>query len=235
MSPRFFTAGLLGGVALALLATVGSASAAVVVTFQEVQNRSDPMPAIPFTLLNLGTNATPDTFVSSASGSAGGISYSFSGGSSGLYAGGVSGIAASPYGDSNHYTNYFSAEGSGGTVTLNYSSNQTSLSMVWGTVDSGDTRNLLITAGGNSISGTEINTLCGNCITSDGNQELYLTVTGLNPFKTVTFSDANANAFEFNVAAVPEPATWGMMILGFMGVGFMAYRRKSSGQSFRLA
>jgi hypothetical protein len=28
-------------------------------------------------------------------------------------------------------------------------------------------------------------------------------------------------------AAVPEPSTWAMMILGFAGVGFMAYRRKS--------
>jgi hypothetical protein len=28
-------------------------------------------------------------------------------------------------------------------------------------------------------------------------------------------------------AAVPEPSTWAMMILGFLGVGFMAYRRKS--------
>jgi hypothetical protein len=30
-----------------------------------------------------------------------------------------------------------------------------------------------------------------------------------------------------DVAAVPEPSTWAMMILGFAGVGFMAYRRKS--------
>jgi len=30
-----------------------------------------------------------------------------------------------------------------------------------------------------------------------------------------------------SVAAVPEPSTWAMMILGFAGVGFMAYRRKS--------
>jgi hypothetical protein len=29
------------------------------------------------------------------------------------------------------------------------------------------------------------------------------------------------------VSAVPEPSTWAMMILGFAGVGFMAYRRKS--------
>jgi PEP-CTERM motif len=30
------------------------------------------------------------------------------------------------------------------------------------------------------------------------------------------------------VAAVPEPSTWAMMLLGFAGVGFMAYRRKSN-------
>jgi hypothetical protein len=29
-----------------------------------------------------------------------------------------------------------------------------------------------------------------------------------------------------NVTAVPEPSTWAMMILGFAGVGFVAYRRK---------
>ncbi len=28
-------------------------------------------------------------------------------------------------------------------------------------------------------------------------------------------------------SAVPEPSTWAMMVLGFTGVGFMAYRRKS--------
>ena len=35
-------------------------------------------------------------------------------------------------------------------------------------------------------------------------------------------------------SAVPEPSTWAMMILGFMGVGFVAYRRKNN-HSFRLA
>ncbi|WP_196232408.1 PEPxxWA-CTERM sorting domain-containing protein [Bradyrhizobium japonicum] len=29
------------------------------------------------------------------------------------------------------------------------------------------------------------------------------------------------------VTAVPEPSTWAMMILGFAGVGFLAYRRRS--------
>jgi hypothetical protein len=30
------------------------------------------------------------------------------------------------------------------------------------------------------------------------------------------------------VSGVPEPSTWAMMILGFAGVGFMAYRRRKS-------
>ena len=30
-------------------------------------------------------------------------------------------------------------------------------------------------------------------------------------------------------AAVPEPSTWAMIILGFAGVGFLAYRRKQEG------
>ena len=29
------------------------------------------------------------------------------------------------------------------------------------------------------------------------------------------------------VTAVPEPSTWAMLLLGFAGIGFMAYRRKS--------
>jgi hypothetical protein len=35
-------------------------------------------------------------------------------------------------------------------------------------------------------------------------------------------------------AAVPEPATWAMMILGFFGVGLMAYRRNGK-HAFRFA
>jgi hypothetical protein len=39
----------------------------------------------------------------------------------------------------------------------------------------------------------------------------------------------NHTAGEFTIAAaVPEPSTWAMMILGFCGLGFMTYRRKAS-------
>jgi hypothetical protein len=45
-----------------------------------------------------------------------------------------------------------------------------------------------------------------------------LLVDGNGHFSTTTFD---------TVAAVPEPSTWAMMILGFAGIGFMAYRRKN--------
>jgi PEP-CTERM motif len=41
-------------------------------------------------------------------------------------------------------------------------------------------------------------------------------------------TDGHADSLTVNIAAVPEPSTWAMMILGFAGVGFMAYRRKAN-------
>ena len=37
------------------------------------------------------------------------------------------------------------------------------------------------------------------------------------------------------VGAVPEPSTWAMMLLGFAGIGFMAYRRSRKDQGLALA
>jgi hypothetical protein len=49
----------------------------------------------------------------------------------------------------------------------------------------------------------------------------------------------NANAYTLvfspgikNVDAVPEPSTWAMVILGFCGLGWLAYRRNGSTQRF---
>ncbi len=60
----------------------------------------------------------------------------------------------------------------------------------------------------------------------------YLEVTGFAPVAaTVLFSGVATTI----APAVPEPSTWTMMILGFFGVGFMAYRRKSAGKALRFA
>jgi hypothetical protein len=65
----------------------------------------------------------------------------------------------------------------------------------------------------------------------------------LDPF-TGTFPNGNNNFdltatvslsnHESNISSIPEASTWAMMLLGFAGVGFVAYRRKN-GHAFRLA
>ena len=57
---------------------------------------------------------------------------------------------------------------------------------------------------------------------------------------TLTFISTTGDAYgaaldNVSVTPVPEASTWAMMILGFLGVGFVAYRRKSSAPSLRVA
>ena len=68
-------------------------------------------------------------------------------------------------------------------------------------------------------------------------------VSDSNPFSMTIWAQANLTPGatllnrgqgEVKVAAVPEPATWAMMVLGFFGVGFMAYRRRDQNTAFRL-
>jgi hypothetical protein len=47
------------------------------------------------------------------------------------------------------------------------------------------------------------------------------------------FSD-NTQYVTAQISAVPEPSTWAMMILGFAGVGLLAYRRRGQGHGLRL-
>ncbi len=41
-------------------------------------------------------------------------------------------------------------------------------------------------------------------------------------------SDISIGLDKISISAVPEPSTWAMIVLGFFGVGFMAYRKKSN-------
>jgi hypothetical protein len=46
-----------------------------------------------------------------------------------------------------------------------------------------------------------------------------------SPVGTEIFAANNLNGTF--TTAVPEPSTWAMLLLGFAGIGFMAYRRKT--------
>ena len=62
-------------------------------------------------------------------------------------------------------------------------------------------------------------------------QEIF----GIDPATGTPWIGDAANATDLSdlfvadaiAGAVPEPSTWAMMLLGFAGIGFMAYRRKS--------
>jgi hypothetical protein len=53
-------------------------------------------------------------------------------------------------------------------------------------------------------------------------------------FNGATLGQGSLNVEAPFVAAVPESSTWAMMLLGFLGVGLMAYRRKHNRPALRL-
>jgi hypothetical protein len=59
--------------------------------------------------------------------------------------------------------------------------------------------------------------------------QLFLGSTAAPTLLTGSFSLSNGSDISdmLTVTAIPEPSTWAMMILGFVGVSFMAYRRRN--------
>jgi hypothetical protein len=78
-------------------------------------------------------------------------------------------------------------------------------------------------------------------ITPVGNNYQFYSLTFTNVSGQVAFTDLGPSNQQgdlldsVSVSAVPETSTWAMMVLGFAGVGFMAYRRKNKMTAFRFA
>jgi len=103
------------------------------------------------------------------------------------------------------------------------------------------------TTGGESwqVFGTnDVHGKTGYVSVATGHDELDHTLSGPNANYLFYYFDRVHHAYDGGdnvllasidaVAPVPEPTTWAMMILGFAGIGFMAYRRKQLGRAFRL-
>jgi hypothetical protein len=71
----------------------------------------------------------------------------------------------------------------------------------------------------------------GDIVLGPGTYYLALQNAAVDPTSSATVywveNGAGAESFQILGSAVPEPATWAMMILGFCGLGFIAYRRNS--------
>jgi hypothetical protein len=71
----------------------------------------------------------------------------------------------------------------------------------------------------------------GDIVLGPGTYYLALQNAAVDPTGSGTVywaeNGAGSESFQILGSAVPEPATWAMTILGFCGLGFMAYHRKS--------
>jgi hypothetical protein len=90
----------------------------------------------------------------------------------------------------------------------------------------GASGNVLQTSGGDLLYGTFLDTKGGNFQFSELNLTGQLINTG-GHIQFVSGSTLTYHTPNLTEGGVPEPSTWAMMILGFAGIGFMAYRRKS--------
>lgn len=152
----------------------------------------------------------------------------------------VSGVSAQPFGSTGKFWTVGPTDGSPGDMNLSSFGDIFSLSFIWGSVDTYNTLEFL-DASDNilaSFTGSQIyNPANGNQTDPNLNPLVRFNLSGpeMSSFTTLRLR-STSNAFEtdnFAINAVPEPATWAMMLLGFGLVGFgMRRRREFASPSF---
>jgi hypothetical protein len=159
----------------------------------------------------------------------------------GVTTGTTSGVAAAPFLNPSpgfvDTTQYLAVTG---IETVTFAKPVTEFGLYWGSVDSYN--HISFNNNPGSYSGSDVSPLLHNGAQTNLSSNGYVLFTGLNPFTVVTLSSGGASFEVDNLQAnlvgappVPETSTWLMMILGFLGVGFVAYRRKTNTMNFRIA
>ena len=135
------------------------------------------------------------------------------------------GLYATPYGDA---SNYMAVLG-GGSETIAYSAPRNCFGLYWGSVD---TYNDLFFYSGTSLVATVTGPDVAPPMHADGGQTSYASngyvlISQLPSFDSVVVY-SGGYSFEFdNVAAgAPEPSTWAMLGIGFLGLATLAVRRR---------
>lgn len=200
--------GLFGAVALAL---ASSANASIVIG--SITPGTDPYSG-PAPTYDFDTN-TPPTI------------------GGGVVTGTIPDVYAQPFGSTGNYYAAGPSTTTTGTIDLSALGDITSISFLWGSVDSYNTLEFLDAMGG------VLATFSGSDIFDPANGDQ--TDPNLNPVVTFLLDgmdvgafaglrlNSGTNAFEIdNIAVnpVPEPATWAMMLLGFGVAGYSLRKRR---------
>ena len=198
--------------AVAALVLGGSAHA---VTFTSLAGAPDPGPSMGETLVvDFNAGLAPG--------------YSLTGDFG--YVTGTSGAAAAPAGDLTRYF-YVSSALPTNTATLD-TPDLTSLSFYWGSIDTYNSVDLLDQMGNVlfTLSGGMLPPANGDQGAGISNRRVFFTAGAGEVISGIRFTSTGV-AFELDdiaATAVPEPATWAMLIAGFGMVGFAARRRRST-------
>ncbi|HEX3367287.1 PEPxxWA-CTERM sorting domain-containing protein [Phenylobacterium sp.] len=227
MKMKLFAA---AAVAVGFLAVAGSASATTIIT-QGGETLAIDAVATPFTPTLTGSGMTMIDNFDSISPAFG---FTVSGGT---LATGTSGTAAAPPGDA---TQYEAVETDSPFTITDTLGSLTRISFYMGSPDATDglINRLSVTVNGGLgpivLTGTDIWGGPGNQV-GDGNQNDGFLITYTFSPQTVhslTFSQSGGPAFEFDnlAAAIPEPASWALMIGGFglAGASLRAKRRQAA-------
>jgi hypothetical protein len=219
---------------LAWLALTGAASAGVVV----VSLAPGPLDPQWFVGHAAGDNNFTDK----------GITWTLVSGQAGVAVGTTPNISAAPLGMGTSTTTgtpYMAVEG-GGTEMATLSHPLTSLDIYWGSIDGtvgGNLNSFSITVDNYTLTGADLVAMgasgTGSQTDPAANQEV--SITGLAAYSQITFTSTQ-NAFEFSVfpngspftPGTPEPSTWAMMMLGFAGLGYAAFRRNVKGRALAI-
>jgi hypothetical protein len=139
-------------------------------------------------------------------------------------------------------TNFFAIgfDASNRTATLALASDYTKFGVYWGSIDLSNSITFynndvqVYAISGGQVPGFAAQNENANPLTSNPrNQYVNITFNDGIAFDKVVFTNGTTRAFEIDnialagspVSAVPELSTWLMMIVGFAGVGGLAYRR----------
>jgi len=147
-----------------------------------------------------------------------------------------------PKGDTSQYLAIGIKPAGSGTLTID-GLKLTYFGFYWGSIDS---YNKIQFYTGTTLDATFTGCQIVACGSSPNTgQDKYVNFTAAGGDITKVVMGTSQAAFEVDnfavlvdkgsVKPVPEVSTWAMMIIGFIGVGFLAYRRKSKTHLFRLA